>query len=335
MLPSRTTEDSPELRGFFASIVEYGADPAPRLILADWLDEHNRSDEAELMRLHVALLATCCDPDTHPERVRQQARIVELLAGGVRPCLPRRTVALAEGVDMTFAWIPPGSFLMGSPQEEPERFEDETLHTVTLPQGFYLGIHAVTQAQWQAVMGDNPSRFKGRKRQDKNRPVEQVSWEDCQAFCAKLSQRDGKRYGLPSEAEWEYACRAGTTTPFFFGDTLSTDQANYNGNYPYNKGAQGEYRKRPTPVGSFPPNAWGLFDMHGNVWEWCQDVYRSYEELSTKNTLDTENTDETARVLRGGSWNNSAWFCRAATRVRSAPGDRGYVDGFRVAFRLD
>jgi uncharacterized protein (TIGR02996 family) len=335
MPPSRTAEASPEYRGLLDAIVECGADAAPRLILADWLEEHDRPHEAELLRLHVSLLETCCDPEKHPERVRQQARIVELLAAGVRPCVPLQTIALAEGVDMTFAWIPPGTFRMGSPPEEPEREEDETLHEVTLTQGFYLGIHAVTQAQWQAVMSNNPSRFKGRKRQDKNRPVEQVSWEDCQAFCTKLSEREGKRYGLPSEAEWEYACRAGTTTPFFFGDTLSTDQANYDGNYPYNKGGKGVYRKRTTPVGSFPPNAWGLFDMHGNIWEWCQDEYISHEYQNTKSILDTENTDESACVLRGGSWNGFARDCRAADRGRIAPSVGYDVSGFRVAFRLD
>ncbi len=324
-----------ELEGFHAAIVEYGADPAPRLILADWLDEHDRPHEAELMRLHVALLATCCDPESHPERVRQQARIVELLSAGVRPCLPCQTIALAEGVEMTFAWIAPGTFLMGSPPEEPQRDEDETLHEVTLSQGFYLGIHAVTQAQWRAVMGDNPSHFKGRKRQDKNRPVEQVSWDDCQSFCTKLSEREGKRYVLPSESEWEYACRAGTTTPFHFGETLFTDQANYNGNYPYNNGEKGIYREQTTSVGSFPPNAWGLFDMHGNVWEWCQDEYRPYEELDDKNILETENILESARVLRGGSWSSDARSCRAAYRGRIAPGLRYYIFGFRVAFRLD
>ena len=328
--PIQAAEHQPVLDGLLAAIVEYGADPTPRLILADWLDEHNRSEEAELLRLHVTLLATCCAPDQHPERERQQSRIVELLMGGVRPCVPRQTIALAKGTDMTFAWIPPGTFLMGSPESEAERFEDEVQHRVTLLRGFYLGIHAVTQAQWQAVMGNNPSYFKA-----ENRPVEQVSWEDCQEYLTKLSQRDGKRYGLPTEAEWEYACRAGTTTPFHFGETISTEQANYNGNYPYNEGAKGMYRKRTTPVGSFPPNAWGLFDMHGNVWEWCQDAYKPYEDLTTKNTLETENMDENARVLRGGSWGISAWGCRAAYRGRVAPGDRGIDDGFRVAFRLD
>ncbi len=319
----------PELHGFFEAIVEYGADPTPRLILADWLDDHNRSDEAELMRLHVALLATCCAPDQHPERKRQQSRIVELLAAGVRPCLPRQTIALAEGVDMTFAWIAPGTFLMGSPMGEPGREDFETLHEVKLPQGFYLGIHAVTQAQWQVVMGDNPSLSKG-----ENRPVEQVSWNECQEFCAKLSERDGKRYGLPSEAEWEHACRAGTTTPFHFGDTISTRQANYNCNYPVNDGT-GEYRRQTTSVGSFSPNAWGLFDMHGNVSEWCQDEYRPYEEPQNKDTLETKNVGEIIRVLRGGSWFCGARSCRAAHRTSYGQSWRLDLNGFRAAFRLD
>jgi uncharacterized protein (TIGR02996 family) len=327
---SRGAEDSPEYRGLLAAIVECGADVSPRLILADWLEERDRPHEAELMRLHVALLATCCAPDQHPERAQQQARVVELLAAGVRPCLPRRTLTLAKGVDMTFAWIPPSTFLMGSSPEESDRGEDETLHEVTLRQGFYLGIYPVTQAQWRAVMGNNPSVFNG-----KNRPVEKVSWDDCQAFCTKLSQREGKRYGLPSEAEWEYACRAGTTTPFHFGETLSTEQANYNGNYPYKGGEKGIDRKQTTDVGIFPPNAWGLFDMHGNVWEWCQDEYRLYEELITKNTLETANIYECARVLRGGSWVNGVGLCRAARRFRIAPSYRFNNLGFRVSFRLD
>ena len=321
-----------ELDGFHAAIVEYGADPAPRLILADWLDEHDRPDEAELMRLHVALLATCCAPDQHPERVRQQARIVELLTAGVLPCVPRQTIALAEGVEMTFAWIPPGTFLMGSPPEEPARFDNETLHEVTLTRGFYLGIHAVTQAQWQSVMGDNPSYFKG-----ENRPVEQVSWDDSQAFCTKLSQAQGRQFRLPMEAEWEYACRAGTTTAFFFGATLSTDQANCDGrySYPYGTGAKGVYRKQTTSVGDFPPNAWGLFDLHGNVWEWCQDEYRDDEESEDRDIVETENIEYTARVLRGGSWLYHPGRCRSATRSRDAPSFRVYYFGFRVAFRLD
>jgi formylglycine-generating enzyme len=270
-------------------------------------------------------VATDCHPDHHPERIPQQARLVELLAAGVRPCLPRRTVALAESVEMTFAWIPPGTFLMGSPPEEAERGDNETRHSVTLTEGFYLGIHPVTQAQWQAVMGNNPSHFQG-----ENLPVETVSWEDCQKFCKKLSQMDGKRYRLPTEAEWEYACRAGTTTPFHFGETIDTDQANYNGNYPHGKGKKGVYRQQTTPVDSFPPSGWGLFDMHGNVWEWCADWFDAeyYKRSPRQNPQGPEHGKR--RVLRGGSWNYVGRLCRAAFRDSYAPGGRGNGLGFRV-----
>ena len=140
-------------------------------------------------------------------------------------------------------------------------------HSVTVPE-FWLGKYAVTQAQYQAVMGANLSRF---TENGANRPVEKVSWQEAVAFCEKLSQQTGRTYRLPSEAEWEYACRAGTTTPFHFGATMTTDLANYNGNYTYGDGPKGMYLERTTEVGSFPPNAFGLYDMHGNVWEWCAD----------------------------------------------------------------
>src|SRR5262249_26689915 len=155
---------------------------------------------------------------------------------------------------------------------EEGRSDDEVQHRVTLTGGFFLGVHQVTQAQWQMVMGSKPSRFKG-----ENLPVERVSWDDCQEFCKRLAERDGKRYRLPTEAEWGYACRAGTATPFPFGETISPDQANYGGYYTYGKGKEGVYRQKTTPVGSFPANAWGLFDMHGNVYEWCEDWYGPYQ----------------------------------------------------------
>src|SRR5207249_4874744 len=145
-----------------------------------------------------------------------------------------------NSIGMRFVWIPPGNFTMGSPKEENKRGYDENQHKVALTKGFYMGVYTVTQEQWQAVMGNNPSDFKG----EKNLPVEKVSWDDCQKFCQKLREKDKYHYRLPTEAEWEYSCRAGTTTPFHFGDTISTDQANYNGNETYGIGKPGVYREK-------------------------------------------------------------------------------------------
>ena len=151
---------------------------------------------------------------------------------------------------------------MGSPLEEKERQQDENQHKVTLTKGFYLGAYPVTQEQWQAVMGANPSSHKGAQ----NLPVDNVSWDDCRVFLEKVSKKEGRIYRLPSEAEWEFACRAGTTTPFYTGESISTDQANFNGSFAtQDAGEAGLFRGETTPVGSFPPNARGLFDMHGNI----------------------------------------------------------------------
>ena len=179
-----------------------------------------------------------------------------------------------NSIGMKFVWIPPGSFVMGSPLGEKERQHIETQHKVTLTKGFYMGVYTVTQEEWQVVMGSNPSIFKG----EKNLPVEKVSWDDCQEFIKKLREKDRKPYRLPTEAEWEYACRAGTKTPFHFGETISTEQANYNGNFVYADGKKGVFRDKTTPVGSFPANAWGLHDMTGNVWQWCQDWSGEYPQ---------------------------------------------------------
>ena len=219
--------------------------------------------------------------------------------------------------------------MMGSPKEEKERNDDETQHKVTLTKGFYMGVYTVTQEQWQAVMGNNPSVFKG----EKNLPVENVSWDDCQEFIKKLREKDKKLYRLPSEAEWEYSCRAGTTTPFHFGQTISTDQANYNGNFAYGDGKKGLYREKTTPVGSFPANAWGLHDMHGNVSQWCQDIYGDYPQ---KDVVDPQGAEKgQLRVLRGGSWDHSPQFCRSACRYGSGPGTRFSSCGLRVCFFVE
>jgi formylglycine-generating enzyme required for sulfatase activity len=178
------------------------------------------------------------------------------------------TEDLGGGVTLEMVEIPAGEFMMGSIAGELDRENDESpQHRVSVP-SFYIGRFAVTQAQWQKVMGTSPSGFKGEKN-----PVENVTWNDAQEFCKKLSQQTGRQYRLPSEAEWEYACRAGTTTPFHFGETITTDLANYDGNYTYGSGTKGVYRIKTTPVGSFPANEFGLCDMHGNVWEWCADIW--------------------------------------------------------------
>jgi formylglycine-generating enzyme required for sulfatase activity len=163
-------------------------------------------------------------------------------------------------------------------------------------------------------MGSNPSHFKGG-----DRPVDRVSWIDCVAFCEQLAGRTGARFRLPTEAEWEWACRAGTTTPFHFGETISTDQANYDGEVPYGKGKKGVYRQQTSPVGSFPSNAWGLFDMHGNIREWCSEGFATKEEGSTTN-----------RVLRGGAWSSLPGWRRSARRGRSEPSSRSSGHGCRL-----
>jgi uncharacterized protein (TIGR02996 family) len=320
------------LEGLLQSVVDEPGCEANWLVLADWLEENDDPRRAELLRLHRKLLATCCEPERHPQRREWQARIVELLGQRVRPCVPQQTVLLRKRpkVLMTFAWIPPGTFLMGSPTDEAKRigFNHETRHRVTLTRGFYLATHPVTQAQWQAATRRNPSRFKG----DDTRPAENVSWDDCQEFCRKLGLKTGWRFRLPTEAEWEYACRAGTTTPFFFGDTISTDQANYDGNAAYGRGKKGAFRQQTTPAGSFPPNAWGLYEMHGNVWEWCADLYAPHDQCEA--TDPTNITRGTNRVLRGGSWSMGPFACRSACRSWIADRCRDFI-GCRVCLCLD
>ena len=222
------------------------------------------------------------------------------------------TEDLGNGVILEMAAIPGGTFMMGSPENEEGRLPDEPQHQITVP-SFFMGKYPVTQAQYQTIMGTNPSYFKG-----SNRPVEQVSWNNAVAFCQKLSQKTGKNYRLPSEAEWEYACRAGTNTPFHFGETITTDLANYGGNYTYGQGPQGVCRKGTREVGSFGlANNFGLYDMYGNVWEWCQDNWHTnYEGAPTDGSAWLDNKKrKNARLLRGGSWDDDPGYCRSAFRI--------------------
>ena len=241
---------------------------------------------------------------------------------------------LAEGLAITMLQIPAGSFQMGSPASEAERIGNEgPQHRVEL-QSFFLGQTPVTQAQWKEVaswsqvnlkLNPDPAIFKGA-----NRPVEQVSWEEATEFCRRLSKRTKLVYTLPSEAQWEYACRAGTTTPFAFGDTLTPDLANYDGKYTYGSGLKGQYRQKTTDVGSFAGNAWGLQDMHGNVWEWCLDPWHdSYKGAPADGSAWTAGGG-TSRLLRGGSWNSLPARCRSACRSINPPDNRNSNVGFRV-----
>ena len=249
---------------------------------------------------------------------------------------------LGNGVTIEMISMTGGSFVMGSPDTEAGRSNDEgPQHNVTVAP-FFMGKYEVTQEQYQAVMGNNPSSFKGAKR-----PVENVSWNDAVKFCQKLSQKTGKKYRLPSEAEWEYACRAGTKTPFYFGETITPELVNYDGNYPYGAAPKGIYRQETIDVGNFPPNAFGLYDMHGNVWEWCADpLHNDYQgapqdgSVWDKNNNDNRyqdydvlvniKNDSRSRLLRGGSWEDDGDGCRAAYRSLNSPHFRDYSFGFRV-----
>ena len=234
--------------------------------------------------------------------------------------------------------IPGGTFLMGSPESESGGMNNEKpQHSVTI-QPFLIGKYPITQAQWKAVAAFDkvnrdielePSHFKGA-----DRPVEQVSWYDAVEFCDRLSRKTGREYRLPTEAEWEYACRAGTTTPFHFGETITPDVANYDCNYSYKSGskAKGSYRKQTSPVKTFAfANAFGLFDMHGNVWEWCLDYwYESYHEAPTKGSAWLTDSNSNSRVLRGGSWLNDPRDCRSAHREYGDSDTRFNRFGFRI-----
>ena len=252
-------------------------------------------------------------------------------------------------ISMKLRYIPSGTFTMGSPLSEQEQFKQdntddwaaqEMQHEVSITNGFYMAAFPVTQKEYEQVMGKNPSFFRaagtGKDKvaglDTRRFPVEWVSWDDATEFCRKLSQKDGRTYRLPTEAEWEYACRAGTKTAFYFGDTITTDQANYAGDRVYGNGKKGDDRQRPTPVGSFPPNAFGLYDMHGNVWQWCQDwCDKDYYQSSPKSDPVNEATGKLkSRVLRGGSWHNSPSEARSAARFLAPPGLRNWNYGFRV-----
>ncbi len=265
----------------------------------------------------------------------------------------------SNSIGMEFILIPAGSFMMGTkgpdcshcPKEDDPFTEKNELidckrkcweesgvvrnetpqHKVVITKPFYLGKYEITQEEWYEVMGNNPAFFKSEKAGEDSRryPVENISWEDSQKFITKLNANEGKKYRLPTEVEWEYACRAGTTTDFNKGDNLTTNQANYNGNYPCKNYPNGKYLKKTTSVGNYPSNNWGLYDMHGNVWEWCQDNFHdNYHEAPVDgNAWESRKIGD--RVLRGGDWNTGAKGCRSAFRFYRAGGTYNGI-GFRL-----
>ena len=264
------------------------------------------------------------------------------LAGENRPTakLPKElTLDCGKGVSLKLVLIPAGEFMMGG-DEQPEQVarkcngagasaewfrNEQPQHRVKITKPFYMGVYALTQAQYLTVVKTNGADFKG-----ENNPADGVSWKDAVLICKRLSAMTGQTLRLPTEAEWEYACRAGTTTPFNTGETLSTDQANYDGNFTYGSARKGEYREKTVAVGSFAPNAFGLYDMHGNVWEWCQDWYDAayYKNSPTDDPRGPEKGE--VRVLRGGSWAINPWSCRSANRFWGDPSFRRDTYGFRV-----
>ncbi len=236
-----------------------------------------------------------------------------------------------DSVVQRMRYIAPCRFEMGSPKNEAERIENELLHTVELSEGYWLADTACTQTMWRAVMGSNPSRFKDDADGDSDeRPVENVSWDDCAEFLARINKEAPERnLRLPTEAEWENACRATTTTPFSVGENITPEQVNYNGNYPYKRGKKGTYREKTVTVKEFVPNLWGLYQMHGNVWEWCSDWYGKYDWGLVKDPKGP--LEGKYRVLRGGSWYSDGGRVRSALRLRYGPDYRNGNYGFRLA----
>ena len=230
-----------------------------------------------------------------------------------------KTLSLTDEIKIDMIYCEPGEFMMGSPYDEEGRDSDETLHRVTLTRGFWMSKCEINQAQWECIMNKNPSKFKS----SKSLPVDSVSWNDCKEFIRRLNAKIDCGARLPTEAEWEYACRAGTKTAFFWGNSLNGRRANCNGDFPCATRERGPYLRRPTPPGHYSPNPWGFFDMHGNMYEWCEDRCGDYPSGDVTDPVCT--TYGKCRVLRGGCWYFGARFCRSANRIKNNP---SYADAF-------
>jgi formylglycine-generating enzyme required for sulfatase activity len=231
---------------------------------------------------------------------------------------------LGNGIQLEMLSIPPGTFQMGSPPHH-GNIDEHPQHFVTI-KSFMMGKFLITQGQWKAVIGKlPPCRFKG-----EYLPVERISWDEAQNFCQRLAQKTGRNYHLPSETQWEYACRAGTTTPFSFGETLTSDIANFNGEHIFRREPGGIYFHSTSEGGKFPPNAFGLYDMHGNLWEWCVDNWLEDYSSSPRDDTAYQNHNNPSRVARGGSWHEPARLCRSAARIQFLQSEAEEFIGFRV-----
>jgi formylglycine-generating enzyme required for sulfatase activity len=302
------------------------------------------ADAAVLARELAALLDRASPAPVAARRAVPGPRPRHSTARETRPTRRPRTLPdprdlpqqLTNSLGMRLVLISAGRFRMGSPDAEPGRGADEgPQHPVHISRPFYIGIYPVTQREYEAAMGRNPAHFSRANGGGPAHPVEQVSWEDAVAFCRRLAglaaeKRAGRSYRLPTEAEWEYACRAGTTTPFWNGDALSSEHATFDGSHPYGKAERGPYLQKTTKVGCYAANPWGLFDAHGNVWEWCADRYdeRYYERSPEADPQGPSRGDR--HLVRGGSWNNSGHLCRSARRNKHAADFRSEHLGFRV-----
>ncbi len=324
---------------FLQAIIDDPASAAATwLVLADWLEERG-DPRFELVRLqHDPAHRTRLSPLARDERIRA------LLASGMAPVVPTVT----NSIGMKFALIPAGRFLMGSPPEEGHK-DEEPQHPVEITARYFLGIYPVTQEEYEQVIGKIPSCFApgGNLAErvaglDSRRfPVENISWNDAQRFCKLLARLPeekgrGRHYWLPTEAQWEFACRGGafTVQPFHLGKSLFSTQANFDGDCPYGGKVCGPNLRRTTTVGSYRPNAWGLFDMHGNVWEWCRDFYDEDHYRTSREKDPSGPFDGDHRSLRGGSWDDEGYWCRSAMRLHRWPDCHNGTIGFRVVLAL-
>lgn len=301
----------------------------------------------------IDLLGSCLEEDAN-DRPKDAAELAEQIGKllnavsdvvVVKPVVPTPVIKptanrLTNSVGISLTLIQPGQFRMGSPTDEEARTDDEgPVHLVTITKPFYIGIYPITQAEYERVMGVNPAAFSKKQGGSLSHPIEQISWNDAVEFCRRLSAKPdelaaGRRYRLPTEAEWEYACRAGSALAFAFGDRLAPTMAHFDGRRPYGGCRPGKTVELTNKVGQFPANSWGLFDMHGNVWEWCQDWYGELYYQTAESVDPTGPAAGDQKVLRGGSWNNSGHLCRSAKRNKYRPEFKSETIGMRVVCEL-